>query len=363
MSKQRSVLTSMALIVLDRPRRLGRDVRQSEVGLPPKDVNQFGGRRGRWDFRAAANARRAARRTSRRDLDAGNLPGPGRADAKPRLAHRVRGLAAHGGMERQVSGDRQRRLRGRDQLLRHDPVGQQRLCDVVHRHWPPGQRDRCPLGARPPREGGRLRSPRDSRNRRDGQGPDQCVLRGGAPLLVLQCLLERRPAGADGSAAVSRRLRRDHRGGAGAEHHASAAGVRVESAHRSARPGGTYSRAQDSRDCGRSGGSLRRARRREGRRRRQPDGVPVQGRVVAVFRRGDRLVSHRSAGGGAAEDSTTVRGPRTAGRSTPDSRPAANWVLAAGRCGSRARGPARACRRCSARRARRTSCTRMPPTR
>ena len=50
------------------------------------------------------------------------------------------------------------------------------------------------------------------------------------PAFVLQCLLERRPAGADGSAALSRRLRRDRRGGAGAEHHASAAGVRVESA-------------------------------------------------------------------------------------------------------------------------------------
>ena len=58
--------------------------------------------------------------------------------------------------------------------------------------------------------------------------------------------------------------------------HASAAGVRVESALRFARPGGTCSRAQDSRDCDRRGRSLRRARRREGRHRRQPAGVPVQ---------------------------------------------------------------------------------------
>ena len=58
-------------------------------------------------------------------------------------------------------------------------------------------------------------------------------------------------------------------------------------------------------------------------------------------------------------------GPRTSNGQQiyPGFPPAASWVLAAGRCGSRARGPARACSRCSARRARRTSCTRMQPTR
>ena len=49
-------------------------MRQPEVSLIPKDVHQFGNRRGRGDFRAAANARRAARRISRREVDAGNLP-------------------------------------------------------------------------------------------------------------------------------------------------------------------------------------------------------------------------------------------------------------------------------------------------
>ena len=44
-------------------------MRQSEVALIPKDVNQFGGRRGGRDFRAAANARRAAR-ADQRDVDA-----------------------------------------------------------------------------------------------------------------------------------------------------------------------------------------------------------------------------------------------------------------------------------------------------
>ena len=181
-----------------------------------------------------------------------------------------------------------------------------------------------------------------------------------ASLLVLQCLLERRPAGV----MEAQRYPDDYDGiiaGAGAEHHASAAGVRVESALRFARPGGTCCRTQDSRNCDRRGRSLRRARRREGRHRRQPAGVPVQGRVVAVYRRRDRLVPHRSAGGGAAEDHD---GPRTSnGGRLPDSRQAASRLLAAGRCGSRARGPARACSRCSARRARRTSCTRMQPTR
>ena len=61
---------------------------------------------------------------------------------------------------------------------------------------------------------------------------------GAAPRFSFQFLLERRPAGADGSAAVSRRLRRDRRRGAGAEHHASGAGVRVESAHRFLDPAG-----------------------------------------------------------------------------------------------------------------------------
>ena len=55
----------------------------------------------------------------------------------------------------------------------------------------------------------------------------------------------------------------------------------------------------------------------------------VQGCGVAVFRRRDRLVSPRSAGGGAAK---IYDGPRTSdGRQIyPDSRPGASWVVAAG---------------------------------
>ena len=102
MSKQLSVLTSIATHRRDRPAASGA-TRQSEVGLIPKTFHQFGSRRGRGDFRAAANA--TCRPTdSWREVDAEIAPGPGRADAK-RLTRtsEFECLAAHRGTERQLS--------------------------------------------------------------------------------------------------------------------------------------------------------------------------------------------------------------------------------------------------------------------
>ena len=55
-----------------------------------------------------------------------------------------------------------------------------------------------------PRQGDRLRPPRHARDRGGGQGADRRLLRPAGGARLLQRLLERRPAGDDGSAALSR---------------------------------------------------------------------------------------------------------------------------------------------------------------
>ena len=67
-----------------------------------------------------------------------------------------------------------------------------------------GHVERSDLG-REPRQGDRLRPSRDARHGRCRQGADDGVLRQAAGARLLQRLLERRPAGDDGSAALSRR--------------------------------------------------------------------------------------------------------------------------------------------------------------
>ena len=61
------------------------------------------------------------------------------------------------------------------------------------------------------RQGDRLRLPRHSRRDRGGKGGDRRLLRRPAALRLLQRLLERRPSGPDGSAALPGRLRRRDR--------------------------------------------------------------------------------------------------------------------------------------------------------
>ena len=107
---------------------------------------------------------------------------------------------------------------------------------------------------------------------------------GSAPkTLVLQRLLDRRTPGAHRSAALSRRLRRHRRRRVRVGRHAHARGPR----RRSARWLNAQSRRRDSAgqvpdDSRRRARRVRRARRREGRRDREPAAVPLRLREARV---------------------------------------------------------------------------------
>ena len=98
-------------------------------------------------------------------------------------------------------------------------VRQCRLRDGRHRHRPSGRRARRELGAQQPRAPGQLRLPRRAPHRRSGEGDHAQLLRSERDAVVLLRLLQRRAAGADGSAALPRRLRRHRRRRAGLRLH------------------------------------------------------------------------------------------------------------------------------------------------
>ena len=145
------------------------------------------------------------------------LPRRADADAIQRFRHQGRGLAAGLGMERQVSGGGQRRLRRRRALPGHGSRGAGRLRDGGHRYRPRRQHRR--VRPRPSREGGGLRLSRHPRDDGGRQARHRRALRPGPAVLVLQRLLTGRPPGDHQRAALSGRLRRHRRrrGGMGSD--------------------------------------------------------------------------------------------------------------------------------------------------
>ena len=146
--------------------------------------------------------------------DSAALPPDARADADAGLEHQRRAVAADGELERQVPRRRQRRLGGLDsRLRRHAGSAAPRLCDGRDGHGAfGGRRPSRHVRARPPREDRRLRVSRAARHDGEVEAAHRRVLRGAARLLVLQRVLDGRPARRHGRTALSRRLRRHHRG-------------------------------------------------------------------------------------------------------------------------------------------------------
>ena len=157
------------------------------------------------------------------------LPRDAGAEADAGLEHQRRAVAADRELERQVPRRRQRRLGGRDPgLRRHAGGAAARLRHGGHRHGSlRGRRPGRHVRARPSREDRRLRVPCAARHDREVEAAHRRVLRGAARLLVLQGLLDGRPARRDGRAALSRRLRRHHRGRARESARAHAHGRRL----------------------------------------------------------------------------------------------------------------------------------------
>ena len=132
----------------------------------------------------------------------GVLPRDGDAHADQRLGHQDRGVAAgRRGLERQAAVGRQRRVGRR--RFRYPALGdgrRGRLRDGGDRHRP--RRQHGELRAGTSREDDRLRLPRRARDDRGRQGDHRRVLRQRAGAVLLERLLDRRAAGADGSAGA-----------------------------------------------------------------------------------------------------------------------------------------------------------------
>ena len=127
-------------------------------------------------------------------------------------------------LERQTPGDRRQRLGGRPDDRQCDPGSVARL-----RHSPDRQRASQPESlrshlvlarARPARRGGRhrFRPSRGSRHDHRRQGGRPRVLRPAARFRLLPGMLDGRPSGLPGGAALSERLRRRHLRCAGPQH-------------------------------------------------------------------------------------------------------------------------------------------------
>ena len=139
------------------------------------------------------------------------LPRLGLDQTHSGLGHPLRGVAPHGELERQVPADgKRRRSRGARPCVDGGPAVT-RLCGGPHRHWPSGRTRGFRLGGRPSGETHRLSVSCRARAHRRRQGDHGGALRGSARQVVLERLFHGRPPRAQGSAALSRRLRRDRR--------------------------------------------------------------------------------------------------------------------------------------------------------
>ena len=145
-------------------------------------------------------------------------------------------------LERQVSRRRQWRLRRVDLLQRSGWRARSRVCDGFDRHG--AQRRRRRLGTGTPGENRGLRASRHPRDDRESKARRQCLLWKRSEAFVLRQLLERGPAGPDGSAALPRRLRRHHRRRARERLHQHPHGLCLEHADDARRSGELHPRSQ-----------------------------------------------------------------------------------------------------------------------
>ena len=138
--------------------------------------------------------------------DSAALPPDAGAEADARFEHQRRAVAPDRELERQVPRRRQWRLGGRDAgLRRHAGSAAARLRHGRHRHRALGRRRTGRhVCAGTPGEDRRLRLSCAARHDGEVQAAHRRVLCRAARLLVLQRLLDRRPAGRDGRAALSR---------------------------------------------------------------------------------------------------------------------------------------------------------------
>ena len=131
-------------------------------------------------------------------------------DADQRFRHQGRSVAAGLRLERQVPGGRQRRVGGFDRLCSDGRRARARLRDQLA-PTPGTAGRRRELRAGTSREANRLRLARRARDDGESEGDDRRALRRGAEALVLERLLGRRQAGAQGGAALPGGLRRHRR--------------------------------------------------------------------------------------------------------------------------------------------------------
>ena len=141
------------------------------------------------------------------------------------------------------------------------------------------------LGAEQPRAAAQLRLPRGAPDGRSVEGDSAQLLRRDRDARVLFGLLERRTPGADGGAALPRRLRRHRRRRAGGRFHRHRRAVhqgRARAVSRSEEPDAAASAGDAAVDRGADPRQVRRARRRE--RRRDGGSAAVQGGRVDAHR-------------------------------------------------------------------------------
>ena len=176
-------------------------------------------------------------------------------------------MAARVGVEREVPGGRQRRLERHHRVSGARGRADARLRRRLHRHRP--HRQQRQLRLRPSREADRLRLPRRPRDDGARQGDRRRLLRQGARVCVLGRLLVGGQTGSQGSAALSRRLRRHRQRRAGECLDAPGGELRLDRAG----DAGEFGELRVTREvrAPAPGGArrLRRARRREGRHHRR----------------------------------------------------------------------------------------------
>src|SRR6516162_4599249 len=123
--------------------------------------------------------------------------------------HPHRGLAPSGKLEWKIPGSRRWRFCRLHRLRPSRDFDPWRLCLSEHKHRPRlGGPHRRFLGVRPSRKTHRLRLPRRPSDGCSRQRGHPRTLRQSAAVFLLSRLLQRRPPGLDGSAALSRRFQR-----------------------------------------------------------------------------------------------------------------------------------------------------------
>ncbi len=213
------------------------------------------------------------------DKSAAVLRGARRDQTDAAVVDSIRSVAAREQLERRTARRRQRRP-GRDDQLSGDGVGAaRRLRDRQHRHR--AHRDRAGDLARGSRAADRLQLSRPSSDDRRRESDSAVLLQPVREVRVLQRLLHRRQTGADGSAALSRGLRR-HPGGRRRELLDAPDGQRSLERRRHQFAGDQPVQGEAAAGAGPGDCDVRRARRREGRPDQRSDALPLRSGHAAV---------------------------------------------------------------------------------